>query len=64
MHLSKPLQFNKLVKPIELPQLDEEFTGNAVLSGWGVTINNPFALPSRNLQTVTLDLLSYDGNLI
>lgn len=61
MHLSKPLQFNKRVKPIELPKPDEKFTGNAVLSGWGVTINSPQATAARYLQKATINIINYNG---
>ena len=33
--LSEALEFNEFVGPVLMPQQDEEFTGDAIVSGWG-----------------------------
>lgn len=62
--LEKRLQYNDLIKPINLPSKDQEYDLNVVLSGWGVTTNGPISLPAPKLQTVTLPLLTNEGMIL
>ncbi|XP_060534922.1 trypsin-1-like [Cylas formicarius] len=54
-HLSEPLSFTDTIKPINLPQPSQEFTGIATLSGWGQTEQT---LLSNTLQFVDAKLLT------
>lgn len=63
--LEKPIEFNDLIKPINLPTEDQKYDDvNVVLSGWGVTTTGPIALPAQHLQTVSLPLLTNEGKYI
>lgn len=64
MHLATPLKFNDVVKPVKLPQRDEEFTGEARLSGWGVTVNAREPVSAQILQSARIPLISFNGNII
>jgi hypothetical protein len=35
--LTDALEFNEFVGPVKMPEQGEEFTGDAVVSGWGTT---------------------------
>ena len=53
--LSSPLEFNDYVGAVPMPDQDEEFTGEAVVSGWG-TISSGGSTPDE-LRYVTVPLV-------
>ena len=52
----------RIVEAVTLPELDEEFTGDAVVSGWG-TLSSGGQSPDA-LQSVTVPILTDAGKLI
>ncbi|XP_040571361.1 trypsin-1 [Lepeophtheirus salmonis] len=67
LKLKSSLALNEKVKPVALPEKDQEFTGDVVVSGWGTV---EFGGSSSDvLRSVTLQLVSdeycsdaYDGH--
>ncbi|KAK6626500.1 hypothetical protein RUM44_008973 [Polyplax serrata] len=57
--LQQPFTFNKFVQPIALPKLNEEPTGDAVLTGWGSTSRTILSIMPETLQKVTLPLMKF-----
>lgn len=58
MQLKSELSFNENVQPINLPLPNQQFSGLAVLSGWGVnSLESPS--PALTLQTTEAELIGY-----
>ena len=53
--LSEPLEFNEFVGAVPMPKQGEEFTGDAVVSGWG-TLSSGGSTPDE-LRYVTVPLV-------
>ena len=60
--LAEPLQFNDIVGSVPMPEQGEEFTGDAVVSGWG-SLSSGGIYPDE-LRYVTLQLVDYESKLI
>ena len=58
MKISPPLKFGEYVQPVTLPEQEEEFTGTALVSGWGTTREGG-GLPAT-LQKVDVPIVSDD----
>jgi hypothetical protein len=54
--LDGAFEFNDVVAPVNMPAQGEEFTGDAVVSGWGTLHSGDFLLP-QDLQFVTVPLV-------
>ncbi|XP_018014015.1 trypsin-1-like [Hyalella azteca] len=54
--VASPLVFNDYVQPAKLPEMYQEFVGNAVVSGWGETI--VYLQAPDILQKVTVPIVS------
>ena len=54
--LDGAFEFNDVVAPVPMPEQGEEFTGNAIVSGWGSLHSGDFLLP-QDLQFVTVPLV-------
>ena len=59
--LSESLEFNDYVGPVLMPEQGEEFTGDAVVSGWGSLYSGGSS--SRNLYFVTVPLVDDESEL-
>ena len=53
--LADSLEFNDMVGPVPMPEQGEEFTGDAVVSGWG-TLSSGGSTPDE-LRYVTVPLV-------
>uniref|UniRef100_A0A0K2T3Q8 Serine protease 12 [Nasonia vitripennis] n=1 Tax=Lepeophtheirus salmonis TaxID=72036 RepID=A0A0K2T3Q8_LEPSM len=58
LKLESPLKLNDKVKTITLPEKDEEFTGEAIVSGWGVRSFGSSTSPV--LRATNITLISFD----
>ncbi|CAB4066843.1 PRSS1_2_3 [Lepeophtheirus salmonis] len=54
--LKSSLDLNEKVKPVALPEKDQEFTGDAVVSGWGTIYSDGPSSPL--LRSVTVQIVS------
>lgn len=60
LKLEKPLVFNDHVGPVSLPQQDEEFEGEVVLSGWGSVSKKVIPSLPKVLQYAEMPLVDYE----
>ncbi|XP_040569786.1 trypsin-1 [Lepeophtheirus salmonis] len=56
LKLKSSLDLNEKVKPVALPEKDQEFTGDAVVSGWGTIYSDGPSSPL--LRSVTVQIVS------
>nr|CAH61460.1 trypsin [Lepeophtheirus salmonis] len=56
LKLKSSLDLNEKVKPVALPEKDQEFTGDVVVSGWGTIASNGPSSPV--LRSVTVHVVS------
>ncbi|XP_033232030.1 uncharacterized protein LOC117183008 [Belonocnema kinseyi] len=61
LKLRTPLVFNKRVGPVSLPEQDEEFEGEVVLSGWGSTSKDLTTELPKVLQYAKVPLVDNDS---
>ena len=54
--LAGSFEFNDVVAAVNMPDQGEEYTGDAVVSGWGTLHSGDFLLP-QDLQFVTVPLV-------
>lgn len=60
IRVDKSFELNDIVQPIQLPQQDEEFEGDVMLSGWGSISTTPVPSYPDILRKVILPLVSYE----
>lgn len=61
LELKRVLVFNDVVKAIELPNKNADYTGTAIVSGWGLKAGLFRPVAPKYLQTVELTLLANSG---
>lgn len=61
LRLDRPLKFNRVVNKINLPPSNVEYTGSAVISGWGSTSLMGVTVQHLQLQMNTLNLIAFHG---